>query len=193
MTIFVDLKELSVFAGNSIRSIFSLKNFNHCFEVTFNPGCNGFHIGFSPFKNEREFVSYMSPSTFIEKTKNGDQYNTANSISIKQGNTIMTCLNSNKSLIYSIANGIRETYTFTHISKSKTWYAFIDAQSLCAKNPSKLSVNFGKTSFVNTMPDGYKPMIIEYYSKFAKRYCTNSHTKTNHPAIPLILLIIFSS
>ena len=196
MTNFIDpsnqTSTISVYFTHSYRSKFSLKNFNHCFEATFNSGCNNFHIGISPFKATREFASFQTPNYFIEKLKSGTEYEYSNSIAVKQGDTIMSCINTKTHQIHSIVNEVSATYEYSHVSESRTWYAFFDATSSCQEsNKANITVNFGMKGFVNDIPDGYKPLIMEYYIQRAKRYCT--HTKTNHQMMPLISLLIFSS
>lgn len=175
----------------SYRSKFLIKNAKHCFETTFNSGCNSYHTGFSPYKNAREFASYISYGSFVEKLKNENEHTTAASISLKQGDTVMSCLDTKQSQIYAIANRASQTYTYTTITKTSTWYAYVDTTSSCStNNPTNVTINLGMKGFVNDMPEGYLPFITQYYMNIGKQQCTPR--STSHISQYYLVILILS-
>ena len=179
-----------VYYKHSFRSDFSISKVKHCFEATYVSGCIGFHAGFSPQKSERVFVSYTGVPTFSEYSSTiNTGYN--NELEIKEGETVMVCLNSETSLITAKINNKEKNHIFSsNIGNSNTWYAYLDAAGICASpQNTTLKINLGKNSFINSIPEGYAPFIYGYYDK-RNFLCTRATPQTHLISLYSVLILM---
>ena len=178
--------------GYSFRSNFMIPIVRHCFETTFISGCKGYHTGFSPSNTERTFITHWGQSIANKPSFAGrsPDVNSAytNGLTLNEGSTVMTCLDSKISLITAKINNEEKKLTFNKVKDTKTWYAYIDAGGNCASlnNNATVKVNLGKKKFNNTMPEGYAPFIYGYYDIINDIRCTNMY----HRMSPLIYCIM---
>lgn len=183
-----------VYHWKSFRSDFYVPIVKHCFEATYVSGCKNFHTGFSPQKSIRSFVSYSGTSVFSQYSSTINKA-TSNGLEANIGDIVMTCFDSESSLITAKINNIekRLTYSIIEDNNNETWYAYIDASSGCSSpNSATLKINLGKKKFNNTIPEGYAPFIYGFYDKINNIRCTRVASPVSFRLYAYMSLILIS-
>lgn len=190
-----EINNLSIKHQETYRSNFFTEKIKHCFEAKLYEGCKGPHIGFSPCNDKREFLSYWKygqTSYFLELI--GSEHKTEISNEFYVGNTVMVCLDTETTTFKYVINGKETNFSYLYIKNSPTWYAIIDADSLCTSTRLNVEVNFGKRSFVNQIPLGYLPLIDIFYNQSLSK-CRRSIGRINNrtPSLIYYLTLLFVS
>ena len=179
------------------RSNFAISTVKHCYEATLYEGCANVHIGFSPYSNERTFLSFWNSDNgnviLLDRISSGNDIHTKIDLSISTGDTCMVCLDSNNKRFISILNGESREINYTKVQNSDTWYAMTDTSYPCADSPANVGVNLGMKKFKNKMPIGFKQFIYGYdLYKFKCQQRITCSIKKTCSFISYIILILES-
>ena len=178
---------ISVYNRYSFRTNKFHKRVKHCYEATFLSGTLYFHVGFSNSNSSRTFFSYWRNGPRFFYHYSGDVSEIID-LEVNQKQSILVCYDSIKSK-FSMIFGDRIVEREIPIFKRfKTWYPFLDAgHGVTSSNPSYLSVNFGYSQFVNTVPNDYIPWIYNLLGEDCSHYNVK---RSYYISILLITLII---
>ena len=177
------------------RSNFFISLTKHCFEATLNSGCVNTHIGFSPNKTTRSFVSfsqYSDKSRFVDYCVDAYDARLTCDLRLSIGDTAMVCLDSMSKTFSVIYNDKNISYVYPNAKYTGTWYAMIDTEAVCGVgNPADVLVNLGKRTFVNKMPDGYYSFIygLSDYDCYRTIACRTKRSLNN--ALSVLILLVY--
>ena len=152
---------LSTTFGHSFRSHSFHHIVKHCVEGSYLSGPSTYHIGFTPYQNERNFVSFLRYTTnniylYQRTDSNTDKTHKIEPNVFKQNETFLVCLESEaRSISVVFGNETIETQ-YDIFDKIEEWYVFFDTSGL-GTSPVHVMFNLGFTKFNNTIPEGFFP------------------------------------
>ena len=191
--------EISTVMLQTVRSHSIHSHVKHCIESTLLESSPSYHIGFSPYPNQRAMVSFLRlshNSTYLFETKGGStshKYKEGKNIEYYIGETYLVCLDSDKKEIISINGVDKRKASYDYFDDAKEWHVFFDASSYAQKDPITLSINLGFKPFQNTIPEGFSPWIFNISSyQGLKRKKMTYYCRRNSQNIMIIFMFINS-
>ena len=135
----------------------------HCIESTYSNSSPSYHVGFSPFIDQRIFVSFYRYNNnsvmFFQKYLNSESQGKEQGLPIKDGETYLVCFNSSSYELSVVYNNVVYSSKMSPFDEEIEWHAFFDGGLYSHTEFTYLTVNFGASTFKNKIPDGYYPWI----------------------------------